>query len=324
MTQPTGNYAYMVGQGDPLVSVVIAVYNRAAETLRAVRSVLKQTYGNIELIVVDDCSSDGTFQALKDYQDSLDGGRNFTLLRTEKNHGFPSNARNMGIATSRGKYVAFLDNDDWFLPDKIRKQVELFETLDEGYGLVYCGYVRLFDTGEVIREVRPVFRDTVYGVLLRENIIGSCTPMVRREVFDKVGGYDEEVLCFEDRDMMMRIGKEYKFDFVDEVLACYQHSGGQLSHSERSVSGREYILRKHFDDIKGDRRLLASHYHWLGCNLFLKGEVAKARGYERLAVKASPVVSRQRFVCLCALLVMRTSRRLFIHLTNWRFRKWGD
>ena len=309
---------------NPLVSVIIPVYNRSDETVRAINSVLNQTYEHIELVVVDDCSNDGTFQVLMDLNSSLLEDRRFILLQTERNHGFPSNARNMGIAHAKGGYIAFLDNDDWFLPDKIRKQVELFKTLGTEYGLVYCGYTRLSHDGEMVREVHPRHRESVYQVLLRENFVGSCTPMVKREVFDKVGMYDERVTCFEDRDMMIRIGKEYKFDFVDELLACYQHSLGQLSHSDRSIIGREYILRKHFDDIKKDRVNLASHYHWLGCNWYLKGNVAKARYHEWLAFKTAPPFSKSSATCLIAYLIMRTSRRLFIYLTNRRSKKWGE
>ena len=309
---------------NPLVSVIIPVYNRSDETVRAIKSVLNQTYEHIELVVVDDCSNDGTFQVLMGFNSSLLEDRRFILLQTERNHGFPSNARNMGIAHSKGEYIAFLDNDDWFLSDKIRKQIELFKTLGTEYGLVYSGYTRLSPDGRIIREVHPIHRELVYQVLLRENFVGSCTPMVKREVFDKVGMYDERVTCFEDRDMMIRIGKEYKFDFVDELLACYQHSLGQLSHSDQSIIGREYILRKHFDDIKKDRVNLSSHYHWLGCNWYLKGCAAKARYHEWLAFKTAPLFSKSSATCLVAYLIMRTSRRLFIYLTNRRSKRWGD
>lgn len=127
---------------------------------------------------------------------------------------------------------------------------------------------------------------------------------------------------------MIRIAQYYHFDYVPDVLAYYQHTTGQLSlqlpQNPRGIGGREYILHKYMDDISKDPNILAHHYHWLGCNCFIAEYIEKARRYERMALKCSTTYSRRWANYLMAYLMMYLSRRAFLKLTAWRFRKWGD
>ncbi len=114
---------------NPTVSVIIPTYNRANLVSRAIKSVLNQTYQDFEIIVVDDCSEDNTEEIVKSFNDSR-----IRYIKHKKNKG-GSAARNTGIKRARGKYIAFLDDDDEWLPSKLEKQIMLFEKLSKHYGV---------------------------------------------------------------------------------------------------------------------------------------------------------------------------------------------
>ena len=117
---------------EPLVSIIIPTYNRAELLKRAIQSCLDQTYKNIQVVVVDDASEDNTPEIVQRFKDSR-----IKYIRLPKNSGRPAVPRNIGILNSDGEVIAFLDSDDYFLPEKIEKQVRAL-TNSEEIGLVYC------------------------------------------------------------------------------------------------------------------------------------------------------------------------------------------
>lgn len=199
---------------EPLVSVIIPTYNREALITLAVQSVLNQTYRQIEIIVVDDGSTDNTREVLREYDGEI---KYIYQERSER-----SKARNEGFMRSRGDYIAFLDSDDLWLPTKVEQQVWVLNEHPD-VGLVYAAVKFIDINGE------PYFgklwwdepaRKVLYEDLMTHNVItGSLsTIMVRRECLDRVGLFDESMNICEDLDLYRRIATHYKFHKIDSVL----------------------------------------------------------------------------------------------------------
>lgn len=227
----------------PLVSVVLPTYNRARFIGQAITSALNQTYQNIELIVVDDGSTDDTDRVIATFDDER-----LRYIKLPKNVG-RSAARNQGLDVVRGEFVAFLDSDDYFLPFKTELQVEFFETNPDVH-MVYTA------SGCVVSDDEPIkyfYRAPVSGHLYNEIAffkpltITLPTVMLRPEVLTKVGGFDEKMERFEDTDFWRRISKYFKIGAIDEVT-CHirSHEGNHISSFEPATFERaiEYYLQK--------------------------------------------------------------------------------
>jgi glycosyltransferase involved in cell wall biosynthesis len=198
---------------EPLVSVVMPAYNVAWCIGRAVDSVLAQDFRSRELIVVNDGSTDGTRAVLEGY------GAAITVIEQE-NHGM-SAARNVAIRRARGTYVAFLDADDWWLPRKLTRQVELMQGSPE---IGFCSNaVRVEDgDGRLLNLWRcPRAQTDILATLFAENaaIAGGCSAvMVRKSLLDRVGLFDENLRGFEDPDLWMRLAAVSGYACIDETL----------------------------------------------------------------------------------------------------------
>ena len=210
----------------PLVSVITPAYNASATIGDTIESVLSQTFSDFEMIIIDDGSSDDTANVVHRFKDN----RIIYIYQTSKER---SEARNNGIKNAKGKYIAFLDADDTWFPEKLEKQIKLFE-VSPGLGLVYSDLYLVEDnTLRIIvqySKIRKLFRGHVPSrIMLEENFIQSPTPIVRREVFDNVGYFDPDLNPCEDIDMWIRIIARYAVDFVDQPLAYYRIHPNQTS-----------------------------------------------------------------------------------------------
>ena len=210
MTPSDGSSAF-----EPLVSVVIPVYNRAGLIGRAIASILGQSYRNIETIVVDDASSDGLADALAEFADPR-----LRCLVHPHNRGAAA-ARNTGIASARGEFIAFLDSDDVWFVDKLAQQVAAMRgqpTLVAGH---VCGY-ECVKTGYAARRIAP---DWSAENFRRHQLLGcTCGPgttlLCRREIFSDVGPFDEKLRRLEDWDWLLRLAaKDYRLLGSPTVLA---------------------------------------------------------------------------------------------------------
>lgn len=212
-------------QAMPRVSVVVPAFNAAWCIRRAVDSVLAQTCRDFELIVVDDGSTDDTAKILAGYGNAL------RVVR-QANGGL-SSARNAGIAAAKGEFVAFLDADDWWHPDKLARQVELMDRRSE---LVFCSTSAAVRTPE--GTTLPTWRcaDTQQGRILEAIfqthalVAGSGSAvMVRRAALSTAGGFDETLRSLEDIDMWMRLAAQGEFACVDEPLATIEKRADSMS-----------------------------------------------------------------------------------------------
>ena len=218
----------------PKVSVIIPTYQRGYLVGQAIESVLAQTYADYEIIVIDDASTDNTMVVLDGFKDRI------KIIHLEENRSVGA-ARNAGILASQGDYVAFLDSDDLWVSEKLRKQIDLFRT-NTNIGLVYSDF-SYFDENGI--EPSTSFekngggkRGTIHRDVFMGGPISTLTATVRRTCLDKVGLFDETLPACEDLDMWLRITASYQVDFVNEPLSLYRFSPNQLHKYE----GREKTL----------------------------------------------------------------------------------
>jgi glycosyltransferase involved in cell wall biosynthesis len=280
----------------PKVSVIIPTCNRAQFLRAAVESVLNQTFQDFEIIVVDDASSDETPQAARSFAD----GR-VRYLRQEPKKGQGA-ARNAGIRAARGEYIALLDDDDEWLPTKLRKQVALLRALPDEVGLIYTGYYRIDAASKrVLAEVMPTERGKVYDALGRGNWIGTCsTVLLRRRCLNKAGLFDEDLASGADYDMWLRVAREFEVDFIDEPLVRYSVHDRRISTNYDSLAqGLEAQLRKHHAVLARHKKTCSERYLWLGVIYCYQGRVAQGRRAFFQAIRMFPLEPRNYFnLCL--------------------------
>lgn len=227
-----------------LVSAIITTHNRANLLKRAIESVLSQTYKNIECIVVDDNSIDNTREVCSQYP------IHYIYIPTEESHG-GNYARNLGIKTSKGEYCAFLDDDDYWLPQKIEKQVELIRKMK--CELVYCGIMeeRITPKGEKFTAHLP--SPSLCGNMKRRILQAIPTTttniLVRRDALFDVGLFDENLRFWQEYELTIRLAQRLPFFFVNEPLSVYrvdtydtQRLTNKFYEWEKAVS---YIHAKH-------------------------------------------------------------------------------
>lgn len=211
------------------VSVIIPTYNRAKYILETLESVLNQSYKNYEVIIVDDGSTDKTKEALKPYI------LNNRIIYIYKDNGGPASARNAGLAITRAEYIAFLDSDDLWLPDKLEQQVKYLDE-HKDIGLVFTDAVVFTEakTGSIKEIARVVFTgdDLSFKALFMGDYIPSLTVMVRNPCIENVGYFDESPdlrIGGEDYEMWLRIAWRYKIGHIAKILAQYrQHTQNLL------------------------------------------------------------------------------------------------
>lgn len=251
----------------PLVSAIITTHNRKNDLKIAVESVLKQTYKNIELIVVDDASDDGTWE----YGNVLIE-KNIKYIYIDKCISRGGNyARNVGIKNSTGTYIAFLDDDDEWFPEKIEKQMWCVYKND-GYGLVYTGFTAVYDNP--IFNYHKLPNKIIEGDLLEKKLyispyFNTSVILVKKEVIDLVGGFDENVQYWQEYELMLRLIQHTKVTFVNEPLVRIDRSFKQSGRLTNKVEGWKeavkYINKKHedvFELLDDEKKILREAYFY--------------------------------------------------------------
>ena len=210
---------------EKLVSVVIPTHNRGDLITETIESVLAQSYGNIEIIVVDNGSTDDTEEVIKKIN-----APNLQYIKQE-NSGGPAGPRNHGVRRSSGEYIAFLDSDDIWLGDKIKRQVEIFEKMPE-VGLVFC-QCRFFGKEYHGKTIYPVKASSgnVFDDIINGNFVPTVSVVCRRAALTETGAFDESIKlrAFEDYELWMRIAYKHRFYFINEPLCLLRmHSQSML------------------------------------------------------------------------------------------------
>lgn len=255
----------------PLVSVVIPTFGRSELLPRAIDSVMTQTYRNIEVFVVDDndYGSEHRMRTEKIQKDYL-GCSNITFLMHKENLGGAA-ARNTGSKASKGKYIAFLDDDDEWFPEKIEKQVRYFELMGNDVGAIYCGYILQEHEGDV-----EIFR-TENGKVIKEILMlefdpgASSTLVFRRDVLKELNYFDERFIRYQDLEILIRLCRNYEVDVCPGILL--RINGHNVPNSKVIESAQKLFLREFKNDImslpfQDSSYIYAIHYIQLA-NLFL-------------------------------------------------------
>lgn len=252
---------------DIQVSVIIPTYNRAGYLREAIDSVIAQSYRHVEILVVDDGSTDNTRELVHNYTSNI-------RYIYQENKG-PSAARNNGIKNANGHFIAFLDSDDLWHPDKLAKQVAAF-IKNPSLGLLATGYENINTSYEMIKEIvlddselKHARRKEIY-----KNFFATSSVMVKKTCFDKVGWFNEELHFAEDWEMWIRILKYYSFDYIPDLLMQYRvHPVKITTHSiQKNIINWRKVIDLHscngcfLKDILLKRKRLSWLYLNVACD----------------------------------------------------------
>lgn len=230
----------------PLVSVVIPTYGRPEFLDRCIESVLKQTYQNIEIFVVDDNDPDtegriATEAEMRKYNENP----HIKYLKHNKNMN-GSAARNTGWKQSKGKYITFLDDDDEIDRTKIEKQVDCLEKLDASWGACYTGYRLIKEHGENQISTEKRSGNCYVDALMRTMFMGSGSNLfLRKSVVDEIDGYDESFFRNQDIEFLARALEHCKIAYIDEILLTIYQEGERKNRSFEEIEGytKHYLCK---------------------------------------------------------------------------------
>jgi glycosyltransferase involved in cell wall biosynthesis len=226
----------------PTVSVIIPAYNAEPFIADTVQSALDQTYHDLEVIVVDDGSTDGTLAALQQFGNGV-------RVHQQANGGV-ARARNTGVSMARGSWVAFLDADDLWLPHKLEQQLSL-----SAAPMVFTDRFNIGARGdlpEVQSEVTPMCGGDVFVPLLRENFITNTSVIIRRELFEALGGFYTGLNGTEDWDLWIRVAEKHDIGYVAEPLVKYRFHEASISRNwARMRRERTQVIARALDLDRG-------------------------------------------------------------------------
>lgn len=228
-----------------MVSVVVPAYNRRNYIAQAIDSVLAQSYDNFEIIVVDDGSTDGTFEILDDY---FNAGKIKLFFHEKRANKGQSASINLGLKAVRGEFVAILDSDDYWDFNKLDIQVEFLNS-NMDVGLIYSNGYAVNESGDKLYSIHSsdhVEPCDPNSVLLDCYLALPVNSLVRRSVYDKVGGFDETFRAAQDHDMLIRMAEVTQFAYIPDFLWYYRKHGDSISVKKRElrwITGFEILRR---------------------------------------------------------------------------------
>lgn len=276
----------------PLVSVVIVTYNKADTIAAAIESVQQQTFRDLEILVVDDGSTDDTAAQVARF------GNPVRYL--PKPNGGTGSARNLGIAQSKGRFIAFLDGDDLWLPKKLESQMEVFRR-EPDVGAVQCSaycvdeQLRVFE-----KRICAPQRDSLENFLLFRNLPAfSSAVVIRKETFERVGGFATDLVILSDWDMACRLAQAGTLRSLPEILVLYRHYPKNQSRSvDVHIRSGVRALHRFFRNPEKlspsirrmQRRVWARFYTMLGGGCIRNGEWCRGIGWTWKALRTSPAV----------------------------------
>lgn len=246
----------------PLVSVLIPSYQHSAYVQQSVEAVMDQSYPAVELIVIDDGSTDGSPELLKKLADQY----NFRLV-CRANRGL-SHTLNEGIEIANGKYICICASDDYFLKNKLKDQTEFMESNPQ-YAASYGKAIHFDDRGsQKTTNASQCYSGKIFYRLLHTNFVPAVTQMYHREIFTKVGGFNPD-LMIEDWDMLLRVAWKHEIGFLNQPLAMRREHDASLSnprHALRFYQNEKLILESWMEKEPYRKHLPSWHVRWF-CQL---------------------------------------------------------
>lgn len=269
----------------PSVSVIIPTFNCAKYLPEAVESALNQSYQDFEIVIIDDGSTDKTNEIVECYAKSHNDKIQYIY---QQNKGLAC-ARNTGIKNSQGEYIALLDADDVWLPNRLAEQIAVIEK-SKNVGLVHSNITFISEEGKLLSTPK---RDegslcgNIFNALFTRNAHISCpTVLFRRECLESVGLFDENLahLGCEDRELWLRIAKKYKIIYIDKVLAHYRiRKGSMCKNMPKMLEARYYVVNKFFPRDKPSPIVkniaLANIHKDIGDELLYAGQCQESRNH---------------------------------------------
>ncbi len=215
----------------PLISIIIPVYNRKELVMEAIGSALNQTYPKKEVVVVDDASDDGTYEALSALKTPI------VLCRQTHNKGECA-SRNLGVSLCRGDYVLFLDSDDVLEPDAIETLFSALYKAEKRDPIWGASYGRMLTCDSRLKEVKnkpkKYHSGSILPYLFFDNFVRTGTYLVRKSILEEIGGFKDDLCVQGDRYLFFLIAVRYKFFFVDKVVAKYRRHTGIRARDQKT------------------------------------------------------------------------------------------
>ena len=236
----------MINTNDqPLVSVIMNCYNGEKYIREAINSVLEQTYKHLELVIWDNCSTDHTSEIAKSYDD-----KRIRYFRADEYRPLGA-ARNLALKKSIGEFIAFLDCDDLWMPEKLQKQIPLFSS--PKIGIVFCNTIFFNEKGDnkVYYKNGSAPTGKVFPVLLSKYYLSLETVVIRRSALPDDYWFDEQFKMIEEADLFIRIGYKWNLEMVKEILAKWRvHSNSWTwNRPDLSFKEKKLMLKKYADEI---------------------------------------------------------------------------
>jgi glycosyltransferase involved in cell wall biosynthesis len=231
---------------NPFFSVIIPTHNRAHLLCQAIQSVLNQTYEKFELIIVDDHSTDNTKELINLFNDTR-----IQYIKNNCKRG-AAGARNAGILKAIGEWVAFLDDDDIWFPQKLEMQYNKIQNVGEIVGLIYTGYaVYDFDKKEEVKVITPEKEGWIQRDLLYTNCIGAlCSVIIRKRLLNQVGGFDDNFPAYQDCDLYVRIAGLTEIAYIKDKLLHVRTSGNdRISVNPRNKLDGFLLFQKKYNAL---------------------------------------------------------------------------
>lgn len=297
----------MTGDEDPLVSVVVPTYGRDSYLVDAVESVTNQTYNNVELIVVDDCSPVPVEETLD--QVSFSDVTSTEVVRHSENRGANA-ARNTGIENARGEFIAFLDDDDKWAETKIERQIQAFREANDRVGVVYTGQRHVNDRGETtVVRVSDVEGSVTKDIFAGEPLSPLSSMMVRSDAVEQAGLLDNQFPSWQDREWYLRLSLHCEFAAIPEPLVVRRigsHNAIGDDYEKKKRVSYPLFLEKHRPVAaqhgeRYKRKLVASLSRVLGMSALRGGKYHDARKYLFRAIRYDPAAKQSYAYFLVAL-----------------------
>jgi glycosyltransferase involved in cell wall biosynthesis len=286
----------------PKVNVIIPTFNRAEFLCHAITSVLNQTFQDFEIVIIDDASRDHTQDVVTNFKDTR-----IKFIRHQVSQG-AAEARNTGIINSNCKYIAFLDDDDEWLSDKLQMQIDFLENSSQEVGGV-CTSQLIVD--RVSGKAPYVWSPEVPLDLSKDNPIATSSILLRRECFEECGLFDGSMPAVSDYDMWIRISKKFSFVFIKEPLIRYHIHKNRITHNyEKKIIGLEILFKKHDEFFKSNPRSYSRKYFSLGVLYCFNGETSKGRKAFNRSIRMNPFEIRNYFNFGLSLLDAKRFRKL--------------
>lgn len=258
----------------PRVSIIIPTYRRPDLLPRAIASALCQTFEDFELCIVDDASQDSTEEVVRKFSD-----KRIRYCRNAINQGGAA-SRNRGIREARSSYIAFLDDDDVWMPEKLELQVALLHQSPQKVGGIYSGHERIMSaTGESLRSILPTKRgDLSYELLIWNPLGGTTGLLLKKECFEKCGFFDEGLPSYQDYDLWIRISKAFEFDYINQILFHYHvHNNKIWTNPQALNKGLNIMVNKHCTKDLAVRKNFSAQFLLVGVMFCYQGNLGEGR-----------------------------------------------